>query len=169
MKNLVKRGLPYRRKIEGRTDYLARLGLLKSGKPRLVVRRSLKNIIVQFVEFNPDGDKIISSTSSRELGKTYGAKGSLKNIPAAYLTGLLAGKKAAKLKITEVVPDLGIRKPHTGGAIFATLKGIIDSGIKISHKADSGEKSVFPSEERLSGNHVKVKNDYGAIKNKIIK
>lgn len=161
--------MPYRRKIEGRTDYLARLGLLKSGKPRLVVRRSLKNIIVQFVEFNPDGDKIISSTSSKELTKAYGVKGSLKNIPVAYLTGLLAGKKAAKLKITEVVPDLGIRKPHTGGAIFAALKGMIDSGIKISHKADSDEKSVFPSEERLKGDHVKVKNDYEAIKNKIIK
>lgn len=169
MKKLVKRGLPYKRKLEGRTDYLARLSLLKSGKPRLVVRRSLRNIIIQFVDFNPDGDKIISSTSSKELKKTYSIKGSLKNIPAAYLTGLIAGKKAEKIKITEVVPDLGIRKPHTGGAVFAALKGIIDSGIKISHKADSDEKSVFPSEDRLKGTHVKVKNDYEGIKSKIIK
>lgn len=169
MKKLIRRGLPYRRKLEGRTDYQARLGLLKSGRPRLVVRRSSKNIIIQFVEFNPNGDKIVSSTTSKELTKTHNLKGSLKNIPSAYLTGLIAGKKAAKLNITEVVPDLGIRKPHRGGSIFAALKGIVDSGIKISHKANSDEKSVFPSEERLRGDHVKVKNDYEVIRNKIIK
>lgn len=169
MKNLTKRGLPYRRKIEGRTDYLARLNLLKSGKPRIVVRRSLKNIVIQFIEFHPDGDKVLCSTSSKELVKEYGIKGSLKNIPVSYLTGLLAGKKAAKLKISGAIPDLGIRKPHTGGAVFAALKGLIDSGIDIPHKEDSEKKSVFPSEDRIKGDHVKIKNDYEGIKNKIIK
>ncbi len=169
MKNLSKRGLPYRRKIEGRTDYASRLKLLKSGKPRIVVRRSLKNVLIQFVEFHPDGDKILLSISSKELAKNYGVKGSLKNIPVAYLTGLLAGKRAIELKIPAAIPDLGMRKPHTGGAVFAALKGLIDSGINIPHKEDSEKQSVFPSEDRLKGDHVKIKNDYEGIKNKITK
>jgi large subunit ribosomal protein L18 len=110
MKNIVKNGIPYRRKREGRTDYLHRLKLLKGKRPRLVVRRSLKNLLVQLVEFNPDGDKVISSTTSKELQK-QGLKGSLKNIPAAYLTGVLAGTKLKKIKVNEVVPDLVLRKP----------------------------------------------------------
>lgn len=168
MKKLTRRGMPYRRKVEGKTDYKSRLEMLKSGRIRLVIRRSLKNVLIQFVEFHPDGDKIVSSTCSQELAKKYNLKGSLKNIPTSYLTGLLAAKKASDLKIKEVVPDLGIRKPHTGGAVFSALRGILDAGIKISHKESSDAQSVFPTEERLKGDHVKVKNNYEEIKSKIL-
>ncbi len=169
MKKFIRRGIPYKRKLQGKTDYLKRLSLIKSGRLRLVIRRSLKNIIIQFIEFNPDGDKIISSSSSKELAKTYNIKGSLKNTPSAYLIGLLAGKKAIKLKIKEVVPDLGIRKPHTGGAIFAALKGVIDAGVIVPHEKVSKEESVFPNEGRINGEHIKIKQDYAGIKAKILK
>lgn len=170
MKNTkARRGIPYKRKLEGKTDYKKRLSLLKAGKPRLIIRKSLKNITIQFVEFHPDGDKILSATSSKELAKKYNLKGSLKNIPSAYLTGLLAGKKAGAGKIKEAVPDLGIRKPHTTGAIFSALKGVIDSGIHVTHKEVSEEESVFPNEDRIKGNHLKNKENYEEIKNKIIK
>ena len=42
----AKHVLPYRRKREGRTNYKKRLALLKSGQPRLVIRRS--NRYLQF-------------------------------------------------------------------------------------------------------------------------
>ncbi len=169
MKNITKNGMPYKRKREGKTSYQKRLTYLKSGFTRVVIRRSLKNIVVQFVNFEPDGDKIILTTSSRELEKNYNLKGSRKNLPAGYLTGLLAGKKAAGLKIKSATPDLGVRKAHKKGVIFAVLKGLIDSGINIPHEEVSEEKSVFPDEERLKGEFVKNKQNYGEIKSKIIK
>ncbi|MBT3261986.1 50S ribosomal protein L18 [Candidatus Woesearchaeota archaeon] len=168
MKNITKNGLPYKRKRQGRTDYRKRLSLLKAGRPRLVIRRSLKNIVIQLVQFTPDGDKVLSSTSSQTLPKSHGLKGSLKNIPTAYITGLLAGNKIKELKIREVVPDLGSRKPHTTGAIFAALKGITDAGVSISHGKEL-EASVFPVEERLKGEHVTKKQNYEEIINKLKK
>tara|TARA_Y100000310_G_C20702941_1_gene831749 strand:+ start:1167 stop:1592 length:426 start_codon:yes stop_codon:yes gene_type:complete len=141
---------------------------LKSGKLRVVIRRSLKNTIVQFVEYGQDGDKILAAASSKELAKKFGMKGPRKNIPAAYLTGVLAGQKAKGLKIESAVADFGIRKPHPKGAHFAALKGIIDSGIDIPHGGKE-ESLVFPDESRLSGEHTKSKLDYLSIKSKIIK
>ena len=90
-----------RRHREGRTDYRRRLRLLKSRKTRIVVRKSLKNIRVQFVEYSPEGDKISISVVSSELVKNYNWKYSVSTIPAAYLTGLLAGKKAMEKGIKE--------------------------------------------------------------------
>ena len=167
MKNIKRNGIPYRRKREGRTDYHRRLALLKGRRPRLVVRRSLKNLQIQLVEFKPDGDKVISSTTSKEL-KKQGLKGSSKNIPAAYLTGILAGTKLKTINVTEVVPDLGLRKPQPKGVVFAVLKGLVDSGVSISHEGSSGE-SIFPPEERLKGEHIKNKESYDQIKAKIMK
>lgn len=81
----------------------------------------------------------------------------------------MLGKKASGLKLKEVIPDLGIRKPHTTGAIFSALKGVIDSGIHVTHKEVSEEESVFPAEDRINGNHLKNKENYEDIKVKIIK
>ena len=53
-----------RRRREGKTDYRKRLCLLRSGKTRLVVRKSLKNTQIQFVQYKEDGDKIILAASS---------------------------------------------------------------------------------------------------------
>ena len=77
--------IQYRRKREGRTDYKKRLKMLISGIPRLVVRRTNKNIIVQVVDYSADGDKVIVTTNSSELSK-LGWKHATGNIPAAYLT-----------------------------------------------------------------------------------
>jgi len=63
--------LQHRRRREGRTDYHARLSLLKSGKPRLVVRKSLKNITCQIIGFAQIGDATLVSADSREL-KSFG-------------------------------------------------------------------------------------------------
>ena len=85
----------HKRRREQKTDYKKRLALLKSGVPRLVIRKSLENMRVQIVSFNPSGDKTVASAFSAELGE-FGWKGGNGNLPAAYLTGLLAGLRAKR-------------------------------------------------------------------------
>jgi len=154
-----------RRHLEGRTDYRRRLRLLRSRKTRIVVRKSLKNISVQFVEYNPEGDKIIISVLSSELVKKYNWKYSVSSTPAAYLTGLLAGKKALDKGIKEGILDIGRHRPSKGNKLFATLKGVVDAGIQCPH-----DEEIIPSEERILGKHLddKIAPLTGEIKDKII-
>jgi large subunit ribosomal protein L18 len=154
-----------RRHRERKTDYRLRLKLLRSKKPRIVVRKSLKAIRVQFVEYNPQGDRILVSAISNELVKEYGWKFSASNTPAAYLTGLLAGKRAKEKGIEQGVLDIGLSHPTVGGTVFATLKGVLDAGVECPHDAE-----MLPKEERLHGLHVNkdIKPMVGKIKTKII-
>src|SRR5688500_19800749 len=94
--------VPFRRRREGRTDYRRRLGLLRSGQTRVVVRRTATNVIVQFVDWTEGGDAVKATAVAQELAK-LGWEGSSKNTPAAYLTGLLAGKRAAKAGVESAV------------------------------------------------------------------
>lgn len=153
--------VPFRRRREGRTDYRARLALLKSGKPRLVVRRTNGDVIVQFVEWAESGDRVRATAHARELAK-MGWNNSAKNTPAAYLTGLLAGQRAAQAGIGEAVLDMGRRTPVPGGRVFAVLKGVLDAGVEVPH----GE-GVFPEEERLTGAFLDQKKDFTAVRAKI--
>lgn len=154
-----------RRHREGRTNYRRRLKLLKSRKIRIVVRKSLKNVIVQFVEYNSKGDKILISVSSGELVKNYKWKYSVSTTPAAYLTGLIAGKKAKGIGISEVIFDMGRYRPTKGNKLFATLKGVTDMGIQCPYAEE-----MVPSEDRILGKHLddKITPLVGEIKNKII-
>ena len=154
-----------RRRREGKTDYRRRLALLKSGKTRIVVRRSLKQIQVQFINYAEQGDKILISSTSSDLVKYYKWKHATSNTPAAYLTGLLAGKKAIDLGISEGVFDIGLQVPVKGSKVFAALKGIHDAGINCYV---SEEK--IPDESRIIGEHIndKISVDVHTIKNTII-
>ncbi|HHF55576.1 MAG TPA: 50S ribosomal protein L18 [Thermoplasmatales archaeon] len=140
--------LPFRRRREGKTNYRKRLALLKSGKPRVVVRRSNKNIRVQFALYDMNGDRIVASAIGTDLRK-YGWEYSLSNTPAAYLTGLLAGKRALKKGLKEGVLDIGLYTPRRGARIFAALKGVVDAGVDVPY----GEE-IVPSEDRLYGKHI---------------
>ncbi len=138
----------FRRRREGKTDYKKRLALLKSGKPRVVVRRTNRYIIVQFMRFKPEGDEVIAQAFSKELSKfgwIYGGK----NLPAAYLTGYLAGLRAKSKGIEEAVLDIGLFPSTKGSRIYAALKGILDAGIDVPHSTD-----ILPSEERIKGEHI---------------
>src|SRR3989344_4588683 len=137
-----------KRKAEGRTDYKKRLKLLLSNKPRLVIRKSLTKLTSQVIEYSEQGDKTLVSCDSRELEK-YGWKAGLKNTSAAYLVGLLIGKKALEKGIKEVVPDIGFYAPKKGAVIFAFLKGIKDIGLKINL-----DEKVIPDESRIKGEHI---------------
>ena len=138
-----------RRRRENKTDYSSRLSLLKSEKPRVAIRKSNNYITAQIIESDVAQDKVIVSANSKELltlGWPKEKSGSLKSLPAAYLTGLLLAKKS-KGKIKEAILDMGLYRNIPGSRIYAALKGIIDGGIKIPHSKES-----IPSEERLNSN-----------------
>jgi large subunit ribosomal protein L18 len=138
----------YRRRREGKTNYRKRLKLLVSRKPRLVVRVTNRRIIAQIAEYTPLGDRIVVSADSSMLAK-FGWKGDANNIPAAYLTGLLIGRKAVEAGIKEAVLDIGLKTPTKGSRVFAVLKGAIESGLEVPHSPE-----VFPSDERVRGEHI---------------
>ena len=119
-----------------------------SNTPRLVIRKSLKNIIAQIVIYNPGGDKVVAGAQAKELRK-LGWQASTGNIPSSYLVGLLLGKKAIGNKINEAILDLGLHASAKGGRLYALVKGVIDSGLNV--KID---EKVFPSEDRLNGQHI---------------
>ncbi|MBI4439097.1 50S ribosomal protein L18 [Candidatus Woesearchaeota archaeon] len=137
----------YRRQAEGRTDYRKRTKLLMSDLPRVVVRRTLKRIIIQVTVPEPKGDRVMLSVDSNEL-KKYGWKVGL-NISTAYLTGLIAGKRALAKGVSGGVADLGNYSRVNGGRIYAALKGMVDSGLAIRH-----DPVVFPSDDRIRGMHI---------------
>lgn len=145
--------IQFRRRRKGQTNYKSRLKLLKSDKPRLVVRRSLKYIRAQIVEYDAEGDKTIVSAISSEL-RGLGWKFACDNLPAAYLTGLLIGKRAKEKKVGEVVLDSGLYKSTRGSRIYAVVKGALDAGLKVPHDAE-----MLPSDERVNGKHIATQNE----------
>ncbi len=149
--------VPFRRKREGKTNYRSRLKLLMSNKPRIIIRKSKKHLLIQVANYALGGDRIIVSAHSRELAK-YGWLGDENNVPAAYLCGMLAGRKALAQKVKEAIPDLGLQHPVKGASIYAAIKGAKDAGLKVPI-----DEKVAPSQERLSGKHIsnyaeKIKN-----------
>jgi len=138
----------FRRRREGKTDYRKRLALLKSGKIRMVVRKSNKFVTVQFVKSKLEGDEVIAYAYSKELQK-LGWLFSCKNVPAAYLTGYMAALRAKKADIKEAVLDIG-RYPSTKGSkLYAALKGALDAGLSIPHSDE-----ILPEQGRIEGKHI---------------
>ena len=130
------------------------------GKRNFVtVQISNENTQVQIHKPELSGDKVIASAHSRYL-VSKGWKGSRKNIPAAYLTGYLAGKKALGKGAKNAILYSGTRKYTQRMA--AALKGVVDAGLEIP--ADS---ETFPPEERIKGEHLSVKNDVLQLKSAI--
>ncbi|MGC8565398.1 MAG: 50S ribosomal protein L18 [Thermoplasmata archaeon] len=138
----------FRRRRENKTDYRKRLALLKSGEPRAIVRKTLRNTIVQISLYDENGDRIVTSANSIELRK-LGWNFSTKTLPAAYLTGYLAGKRAIKNNLESAVLDLGMQRPTKGGRVFAALKGMLDAGLEIPYSEE-----ILPDGDRLNGKHI---------------
>jgi len=142
-----------RRIRESKTDYSKRIKLLKGNTPRIVFRKTNKYVIAQYVTSREAQDKVEISVTSKKLmeyGWPENARGSLKSIPAAYLTGFLIGKNIVKSKMKDAIIDFGmIRNVHKSRS-YAFLKGLIDAGLKIKC-----EKDLFPDENRIRGKHMK--------------
>ena len=136
--------VPYKRKIKGKTNYKKRLNYLKSGKVRFVIRPSTNDIIFQAVKYELDGDKILLTIKTKDI-KKLGWKYSGGNLPAAYLTGLLFGKKVQGIA-KEGIIDIGLQSITKGSRITAAIKGIADSGVEFNY-----DEAIFPSEDAVSG------------------
>ncbi len=150
----------YRRRRKGKTSYTNRLALLKSNKPRLVVRRSNKYLTAQVINYEVDGDKTVASATTKAL-KKIGWKFGTANIPAAYLLGRMIAKRS---KVKDIVPDTGLYTLTKGNKTYAVIKGAIDGGLKMN-----ADEKVFPSAERLSGAHISkdISKNFEEVKKKI--
>jgi len=155
--------VPFRRRREGRTDYRVRSKLLRSGKARAVVRKTLNQMIVQFILPDKSGDRILASAQSREL-KEHGWSAGTGNLPAAYLTGFLAGRRASAQGLKEAVLDIGTQRPSRGGRVFAALQGLLDSGVVVPHSPE-----VLPAKERVRGAHIgeEIPKQFDAVKSEL--
>jgi large subunit ribosomal protein L5e len=159
----------YKRRRSGKTDYYARKRLITQAKNkynapkyRLVVRFTSRDIIMQIVTSEINGDKVFASAYSHEL-KAYGIEHGLTNWSAAYATGLLIARRVLKklgldedfvgveepegeFTLTEAAEtddgerrpfkaflDAGLRRTSTGARVFGAMKGASDGGIFIPH------------------------------------
>ena len=125
----------------------------------ITVNITNENTQVQVLKPGMTGDKVIASAHSRYLLEK-GWKGSRKSIPAAYLTGYLAGKKALSQGAKDAILYTGTKR-YTQ-RVAAALKGLVDSGLQVP--ADS---ETFPPNERINGEHLTVKNEVSKIKSTI--
>ncbi len=141
--------VPFRRRREGKTDYHARYKLIISKKPRVVIRKSNASTTIQLVVAEQMGDKTLLTVNSKELND-FGYSLSKGNLPAAYLTGLLFGKRMLALGTTEGIADIGLHSSTRGNRIYAAIKGVVDAGVNVPHNPD-----IFPDEERIRGEHIK--------------
>ena len=149
------------RRLKKKTDYKSRLELLKSGKPRLVIRKTNRYILAQIVESEIAKDKVVVSVTSKDLLSKGWAKenaGSLKSLPASYLTGYILAKKVKKPE-KELILDIGMHRNIHQSRIYAVLKGALDAGLKIKH-----DEKALPTEEQINKNK-----KFSEIINKIVK
>lgn len=155
--------MPYskilRRLREEKTNYRRRRAMLMGKKDFITVKISNENMLVQIHAPELAGDKVIASAHSRFLLKN-GWKGSRKSVSAAYLTGYFAGKKAMGKGVKDAILYSGTDSYTQRMA--AALKGVIDAGMQIPANSET-----FPSDERINGQHLKVKNDVGKVKSTI--
>lgn len=138
-----------RRRLESKTDYLARQQLLMSHKPRVVVRKTNRHIIAQLVSSSLAQDTVIVGVSSADLikeGWPTSLAGSLKSLPAAYLTGMLLAHKATS-HVKEAIFDSGMHRNAKAGRLYAVLAGLVAGGLTIPHAATS-----LPDHARLEAN-----------------
>jgi large subunit ribosomal protein L18 len=137
-----------RRRREGKTNYYQRMGLIVSDRPRMVVRKTNRALIIQLVTALPEGDRTLVVANSRDLAE-LGYTGPGGNLPAAYLTGLLFAARARKAGYEAAILDIGLHRATRGARIFAALKGAVEGGLEIPH----GEE-ILPDDARVRGEHI---------------
>jgi len=149
-----------KRRLQGKTNYTKRLILLKGNCPRLVIRKSNKYILLQIIESVHAQDKVLAGVSTRDLLKynwPENKKGSLKSLGAAYLGGLLIGKKIKEKIKGKVILDTGLIPSTKGSRVYAAVKGVADAGVNIVYNEE-----VIPDIEKI-----KKEDFFDEVKNKI--
>lgn len=148
-----------RRLREEKTNYKRRYRMLVGKNDFISVNITNENTSVQILTPQMSGDSVIASAHSRFL-VSKGWKGSRKSISAAYVTGYLAGKRAKAKGAKEAILYIGTKK-YTD-RVAAALKGVIDAGLEVP-----ADHETFPSDDRINGEHLKVKNDVNQMKQAI--
>jgi large subunit ribosomal protein L18 len=148
-----------RRLREEKTNYRKRSTMLMGKRDFITVHITNENTQVQILKPGMTGDKVVASAHSRYLLQK-GWKGSRKSVPAAYLTGYLAGKKALGQGAKDAILYTGTRRYTQRMA--AALKGVIDAGLVVP-----ANEETFPSDERINGDHLTVKNEVSKMKSTI--
>ena len=133
--------------------------MLMGKRDFITVNITNENTQVQILTPGMTGDKVVASAHSRYLIEK-GWKGSRKSVPAAYLTGYLAGKKALGKGAKDAILYTGTKRFTQ--RMSAALKGIIDAGLEVP-----ADPETFPAEERINGEHLTVKNEVSKIKSAI--
>jgi large subunit ribosomal protein L18 len=155
--------MPYskilRRLREEKTNYKKRGTMLMGKRDFITVNISNENTQVQILKPGMTGDTVIASAHSRYL-LDKGWKGSRKSVPAAYLTGYLAGKKALGKGATDAIMYTGTRRYTQRMA--AALKGVIDAGLAVP-----ADPETFPPDARINGEHLTIKNEVSKVKSSI--
>tara|TARA_B100000315_G_C14581547_1_gene590747 strand:+ start:2478 stop:3095 length:618 start_codon:yes stop_codon:yes gene_type:complete len=137
----------FRRRREHKTSYDKRKIVLQSKLPFLSIYISNKHILLQILQPKLKGDLTIYSVHSNEL-KKFGWKGANKNIPAAYLLGLLSGYNLIKLKVNKLIFNSNVNGFTMDTRSAAVLKGIKDSEMNIL----TGDISL--SDDRINAKHI---------------
>ncbi|MEX0862218.1 50S ribosomal protein L18 [Nitrosopumilus sp.] len=148
-----------RRLREEKTNYKKRGTMLMGKRDFITVNITNENTQVQILKPGMTGDKVLASAHSRYLLEK-GWKGSRKSVPAAYLTGYLAGKKALGQGAKDAILYTGTRRYTQRMA--AALKGVIDAGVQVP-----ADEETFPPEDRINGEHLTIKNEISKIKSSI--
>ena len=148
-----------RRLREEKTNYRKRGTMLMGKRDFITVNITNENTQVQILSPGMTGDKVIASAHSRYL-LDKGWKGSRKSVPAAYLTGYLAGKKAMGKGAKDAILYTGTRRFTQ--RMSAALKGVIDAGLDVP-----ADPETFPADERINGEHLTVKNEVSKVKSAI--
>ncbi len=158
-----------RRRKENKTNYSKRLELLKADLPRVVFRKTNRYIIAQVVKSHEAKDIVetgITSKNLLEYGWPKEMSGSLKSIPASYLTGFLLGKLSLSKSKGDVILDVGMIRMIYKNRAFAFINGLKDAGIKIK-----SDEKTFPDKDRITGKHLSsdFTKTFETIKSKIEK
>jgi large subunit ribosomal protein L18 len=154
-----------RRRLEGKTDYKKRITLLKSKTARIVFRKTNRYVIGQYIKSEGAQDGVEEGVNSKILlsfGWPKEAEGSLKSLPAAYLTGFILGKRVSEKEKAKAIFDIGLFVSAPKSRIFAFLKGVADGGVEVNCS-----KEVFPDESRTLGRHMKKNIQFDKVKEKI--
>lgn len=148
-----------KRRLERKTNYLRRRRILETERPRIVIRKTNRYIIIQYVESEGAKDSVLYSFTSKELLKKGWPKekaGSLKSISGAYSAGFVFGKKILKEK-EKATLDIGLIRSTKGSRVYAALKGIVDSGANVYYNDVNfpDEKKIFNEEFKEIINKIK--------------
>lgn len=129
-----------------KTNYRKRKAVLISKRNFVTINVSNQNINCQLIQPAMKGDVVLTHAGSKELAK-YGWKGSLNNLSACFLVGLILGKKMNTKKLDSAILYIG--KTSFTSKVAACLKGIATAGIDIPLSEES-----LPSEDRVNGSHL---------------